>query len=123
MSKQHAVIALSTTRVEYMEATHGSKEVAWMQWLCSGIGFEHKYMKIICNNQSAIFMAKNPGYHSKTKHIGVQCHFVRDMLESNKVLLEKVDTLENIEDSSTNFLSVAKFSCYIEAMGYISLGL
>jgi hypothetical protein len=53
-------------------------------------------MKISRDNQSAIFMAKNPTYHSKTKHIDVQYHFVRDMVQRNKVLLEKVDTLENI---------------------------
>jgi hypothetical protein len=58
-------------------------------------------MKISCDSQSAIFMAKNHAHHSKTKHIDVQYHFVRDMVESNKVLLEKVDTLENITDYLT----------------------
>jgi hypothetical protein len=49
-------------------------------------------MKVSCDNQSAIFLEKNPSYHSKTKHIDVQYHFVRDIVESKKVLLEKVDT-------------------------------
>jgi hypothetical protein len=53
-------------------------------------------MRINCNNQSAIFLAKNQAYHSKMKNIDVQYHFVRDMVERRKVLLEKVDTLENI---------------------------
>jgi hypothetical protein len=44
-------------------------------------------MKISCDSQSTIFLAKNPTYHSKTKHIDVQYHFVRDMVERNKVLL------------------------------------
>jgi hypothetical protein len=48
-------------------------------------------MKVSCNSQSAIFLANNPSYHSKTKNIDVQYHFIRDMVESNKVLLEKVD--------------------------------
>ena len=67
-------------------------------------------MKISCDNQIKIFMEKKPTYHSKTKHIDVQYHFVRDIVERNKVLLEKVDTLENIADSLTNFVSVVKFS-------------
>ena len=46
-------------------------------------------------------MAKNPAYHSKTKHIDVQYHFVRDMVEEKNVLLEKVDTLKNVADSLT----------------------
>jgi len=53
-------------------------------------------MKISSESQSAIFLPKNPTYHFKTKHIDVKYHFVRDMVERNKVLLEKVDMLENI---------------------------
>jgi hypothetical protein len=123
MSKRQVVVALSTTEVEYMVATHGRKEVVWIQRLCSGIRFEKRAMKVSCDSQSTIFLEKNPAYHSKTKHIDVQYHFVRDMVESNKVLLEKVDTLENIEDSLTKSVSVVKFSWCREAMGIVSLGL
>jgi hypothetical protein len=70
----------------------------------------------------AIFLEKNPSYHSKTKHIDVQYHFVRDMVERKKVTLEKVDTLENITDSLTKSMSVVKFSLHREAMGITSLG-
>ena len=58
---------------------------------------------------SVIFLAKNPTYHSKTKHIDVQYHFFRDMVESKNVLLEKVDTLDNVLDSLTKFVSIEKF--------------
>jgi hypothetical protein len=80
-------------------------------------------MTISCDIQSEIFMAKNPTYHSKTKHIDVQYHLVREMVESNKVLLKKVDTLENIVDSLTNSVSAVKFSWCREAMGITSLDL
>jgi hypothetical protein len=80
-------------------------------------------MKVHCDSQSAIFMAKNPSYHSKTNHINVQYRFIRDMVESNKLLLEKVDTLENIADSLTKSMSVVKFSWCREAMGITSQGL
>jgi hypothetical protein len=101
-----------------MEATHRSKEVVSLQRLCSGIGFEQRAMKVSCNSQSTIFLAKNPVYHLKTKNIDVQYHFVRDMVESNKVLLEKVDMLENIADSLAKSVSVVKFSWCREIMGY-----
>jgi hypothetical protein len=110
MSKWQVVIALSKIEVEYMETTHGSKEEVWMQRSCSRIGFEHKAMNISCDSQSTIFLAKNPTYHSKTKNIDVQYHFVRDMEKSNKVLLEKVDTLENIVESLTKSVSVVNLS-------------
>jgi hypothetical protein len=87
------------------------------------MGFEQRAMKINCDSQSTIFLEKNPTYHSKMKHIDVQYHFVRDMVERNKVMLEKVDTLENITNSLTKFVSVVKLSWCREAMGITTLGL
>jgi hypothetical protein len=74
-------VALSTTEVEYMETTHARKEAVWLQRLCLGIGLVQQVVRIDCDNQSAIFLAKNPTYNSKTNHIDVQHHFVRDMVE------------------------------------------
>ena len=93
MSKKQVVVALSIIEVEYMEATHGSKEVVWLQRMCSNSGFEQQVMSLDCDIHSAIFSAKNPSYHSKTKYIDVQWNFVRDRVESKKVLSEKVHTL------------------------------
>jgi hypothetical protein len=67
-------------------------------------------MRLDCDSQSTIFLAKNPTYHSKTKHIDVQYHFARDMVEEKKALLEKVDTLKNVADSLTKSMSIEKFS-------------
>eukprot|EP00253_Pinus_taeda_P012373 PITA_12373 len=103
--------------VEYMAATHASKEVVWLQILCSSMRLVHGAIRIDCDNQSAIFLAKNPAYHSKTKHIDVQYHFVRDMLEEKKVVLVKVDTLKNIVDALTKSMSSKKFSWHRETMG------
>eukprot|EP00253_Pinus_taeda_P031688 PITA_31688 len=72
---------------------------------------------IDCDSQSAIFLAKNPTYHSKTKHIDVQYHFVRDMIEDKKVLLVKVDTLKNIVDALKKSVSSKKVSSCRETMG------
>ena len=85
MSKRQVIVALSTTKSEYMAATHASNEEVWLQRLCSGIGLVQEAVRIECDSQSAIFLAKNPAYHSKTKHIDVQYHFVRDMIEEKKV--------------------------------------
>jgi hypothetical protein len=80
-------------------------------------------MKISCDIQSTIFLEKNPTYHSNTNHIDVQYHFVRDIVERNKVLLDKVNTLENITNSLTKFLSDMKFSWCREVMEIVALGL
>jgi hypothetical protein len=91
------------------------------QRLCSGIGLVQEAVRIECDSQSAIFLAKNPAYHSKTKHIDVQYHFVRDMIEEKKVSLMKVDTLKNVADSLTKSVSTEKFSWCRGSMGIAAL--
>ena len=66
-------------------------------------------------------MAKNPAYHSKTKHIDVQYHFVRDMIEDKKVLLVKVETLKNTADALIKSVSSEKFSWCRETKGVSGL--
>ena len=88
--------------------------------MCSGIGFVQKG---VIDIQSAIFLAKNPAYHAKTKHIDLQYHLVRDVVEDQKVLLEKVNTVKNVADSLTKFVSIEKFSWCRESMGIDALNL
>jgi hypothetical protein len=66
-------------------------------------------------------LTKNLSYHSRTKHIDVHHHFIRDTMERNKVMLHKVDTLENIADSLTKSMSVVNFSWCREAMEITAL--
>jgi len=121
MSKRKSVLALSTTEEEYMATTHASKEAVWLHRLCSSMGLVQRAIRIDCDNQSVIFLAKNPAYHSKTKHIDVQYNFVRDMVEDKRVLLVKVDTLKNVVDALTKFVRTQKFSWCRETMGVANL--
>ena len=66
MSKRQSVVAFSTTEAKYMAASHASKEEVWLQRLCSSMGLVQGAIMIDCDSQSAIFLAKNPTYHSKT---------------------------------------------------------
>ena len=103
------VVALSTTEAEYMAATHARKEVVWLQRLCLGIGLVEQVVRLDCDSQSELFLENNFGYHSKKKHIDVQYHFVRDIVEEKKVLMEKVDNLKNVADSLIKSVSIEKF--------------
>jgi hypothetical protein len=121
MRKTHVVVLISTIEVEYMEATHASKEEIWLQRLCPGIGLVQQVVRIDCGSQRAIFLAKNLAYHPKKKHIDIQYHFVRDMVEENKVLLMKVETLKNVSYSLTKFVTTEKLSWCRGSMGIVSL--
>ena len=93
---------------EYIAATHASKEVVWLQRLCSSMGLTQQAIRIDCDSQNAIFLAKNPAYHSNTKHMDVQYHFVRDMAKDKIMLLVKVDTLKNVIDALMKSVSTEK---------------
>jgi hypothetical protein len=58
-------------------------------------------VKLLCNSQSAIHLAKNPAYHNKTKHIPIKYHFVRQVVDEHGVPLEKVHTKVNCVDMFT----------------------
>jgi hypothetical protein len=78
-------------------------------------------LRIDCDSQSAIFLARNPYYHSKTNHIDVEYHFVRDMVEETTVLLMKVDTLKNVAYSLKKSVRTEKFSWCRGSMAIVAL--
>ena len=92
-----------------MLATHAYKEAIQLKRLCSDIEFKQGVVTIYSDSQSTIYLAKNPTFHARTKHIDVQYHFVRDMVEDCKVKLEKVETLVNVVDALTKPMSTEKF--------------
>jgi hypothetical protein len=67
MRKRQVVVALSTTEVEYMVATHASNKAVWLQRLCSGIGLVQQAVRIDCDSQSAIFSGEEPDLSFKDK--------------------------------------------------------
>eukprot|EP00253_Pinus_taeda_P035928 PITA_35928 len=121
MSKKQFVVVLSNKEAKYMAATYGSKEAVWLQRLCSSMGLVQGAIRIDCDSQSEISLAKNPTYHSNTKHIDVQYHFVRDMIEDKNVLLEKLDTLKNTANALIESVSSEKFPWCRETMGIAGL--
>jgi len=74
-------------------------------------------MRIDCDNQSVFFLEKNLAYHLKKKNIDVQYHFVRNMVEDEKMFFVNVENLKNIADALTNSMSTDISSWCIETMG------
>jgi hypothetical protein len=58
-------------------------------------------VKVLCNTQSVIYLARNLAYHSKKKHISIKYHFVRHLVDEGGVDLEKVHTKVNFVDMFT----------------------
>ncbi|KAH9307354.1 hypothetical protein KI387_035265, partial [Taxus chinensis] len=101
ISRLQKLVALSTTEAEYVAATEASKEMIWLQQLLEELGHKQEECKLYSDSQSAIHLAKNSAFHSRTKHIQLRYHFIRTALEEDKLKLEKIHTSQNPADMMT----------------------
>ena len=73
------------------------------------LGVIQENIAVFCDNQSAIFLAKNQTYHVWMKHIDVKYHYMREIIKGGDVLLKKIDTKDNPLDMLTKVVYGVKF--------------
>ncbi|GKG12007.1 hypothetical protein Tco_0346244, partial [Tanacetum coccineum] len=76
--KKQTVVANSTTRAEYVDASNCCVHVLWIQNQMLDYGYNFMNTKIFIDNESTVCIVKNLVFHSKTKHIKIRYHFIRD---------------------------------------------
>ncbi|XP_076936014.1 uncharacterized protein LOC143602945 [Bidens hawaiensis] len=92
-SKKQLIVALSSTEAEYVAATSAACQAMWLRQLLSELGYEQmKATSIFCDNISAVFLSKNVALHSKSKHIDIKYHYIKDLVEAKQVNLETCHT-------------------------------
>ncbi|GJX71824.1 hypothetical protein Tco_0308995 [Tanacetum coccineum] len=99
--KKPTMVANSTTEAEYIAASHCCGQVLWIQNQMLDYGYNFMQTKIHVDNESAICVVKNPVYHSKTKHIEIRHHFIRDSYEKRLIEMVKIHTDNNVADLLT----------------------
>nr|GEU70164.1 putative reverse transcriptase, RNA-dependent DNA polymerase [Tanacetum cinerariifolium] len=96
--KKQTIVTNSITEAEYVAAANCCGQVLWIQNQLLDYGFNLMNIKIYIDNESAICIMKNPVFHSKTKHIKIRHHFIRDAYEKKLVIAKNgrcfVDTSE-----------------------------
>ena len=92
MSKKQNSVSLSTDVVEYIAAASCCAKLLWMKKFLHDYGITHDTMCVFCDNTSVINLSKNPVQHSKSKHIEIRYHFIRDLVEEKTVYLEFINT-------------------------------
>ena len=100
-----------------MAATQACKEAIWLKRLLAELNVEQDEFVIHCDSQSALHLAKNPAFHSRTKHIDVQYHFIRDVIEDGVVRLQKIHTDVNPADILTKPVTREKFNTSKTSLG------
>ena len=117
-SKRQEIVSLSTTESEYVAATHGSKEGIWLRSLLSEtFGTLKSPTTLFSDNQSAIALTRDHQYHARTKHIDVQYHWIRWVVEGGSLRLVYCPTDDMVADTLTKALPSPKVKHFAAGLG------
>jgi hypothetical protein len=109
-SKKQNSVALSTAEAEYIAAGHCCAQLLWMRQTLRDCGYKLIKVPLLCDNESAIRMADNPVEHSRTEHIAIQYHFLRDHQQKGDIEIAYVSTKEQLADIFTKPLNEQTFT-------------
>jgi hypothetical protein len=100
-SKKQTSVALSTAEAEYVAAGQCCAQLLWMRQTLWDFGYNLSKVPLLCDNESAIRMADNPVEHSRTKHIDIRLHFLRDHQQKGDIEVFYVSTKNQLADIFT----------------------
>ncbi|KAI5333503.1 hypothetical protein L3X38_023634 [Prunus dulcis] len=107
--KQNTV-ALSTAEAEYVSVAEATSQAKWLRFILEDFGEEQvDGTQILCDNTSAIAMAKNPVFHQKSRHISRKFHFIREAIHAKEIELIYCKSEDQIADILTKALPKDRF--------------
>nr|GEV35599.1 hypothetical protein [Tanacetum cinerariifolium] len=118
--KKQTIMATSTTEAEYVAAASGCGQVLWIQNQLLDYEYNFLNTKIYMDNNSAICIVKNPVYHSKTKHIEIRHHFIRDCYENKLINVDHIYIDDNVADLLTKAFDVGRFQYLVVSIGMLN---
>jgi len=117
-TRKQSSVATSSTQAEYQALSTATREAIWLKELLSDLGFPQNQPIIIQqDNQSTISLAHNPVQHSRTKHIDIAHHYIRECIENGSITLEYCPTGDMTSDVLTKPLAREKFDKCRSEMG------
>ncbi|KAJ9536179.1 hypothetical protein OSB04_un000639 [Centaurea solstitialis] len=109
-SKKQNCVSTSTAEAEYVAAASCCSQVLWMKTQLLDYGYKLKRVPIYCDSESAIAITSNPVQHSKTKHIDIRYHFIKDNVEKGNIEMFFVQTDYQLADLFTKPLDEKHFN-------------
>ncbi|RVW23003.1 Retrovirus-related Pol polyprotein from transposon TNT 1-94 [Vitis vinifera] len=119
-SNLQKIVTLSTTEAKYVAATEAGKEMIWLHGFLDELGKKQEMSILHSDSQSAIFLAKNSAFHSKSKHIQTKYHFIRYLVEDKLVILEKICGSKNPADMLTKGVTIEKLKLCAASIGLLA---
>ncbi|GJR82460.1 hypothetical protein Tco_0153245 [Tanacetum coccineum] len=114
--KKQTIVANSTTEAEYVAASSCCGQVLWIQNQMLDYGYNFMNTKIHIDNESTICIVKNLMFHSKTKHIEIRHHFIRDSNKKKLIQMIKIHIDHNVADLLTKAFDVGRFQYLIASI-------
>ena len=109
-TQKQKMVASSSCEAEYTAAFECGKEAIWFRMLLTGIGFMPvASTPILCDNNAAINLSKDPSLHQQVKHIDIMFHFLQEHVHSGSLKLTYINTYDNLTDIFTKALDTTKF--------------
>nr|GEZ24459.1 retrovirus-related Pol polyprotein from transposon TNT 1-94 [Tanacetum cinerariifolium] len=120
-SKKQDCTALLTAKPEYVSLSACCAQVLWMRTQLTDYGFHFNKIPIYCDSKLAIAISCNPVQHSRTKHIAVRYHFIKEQVEKGTIELYFVKTDYQLADIFTRALPTDRFNYLVCCLGMRSL--
>uniref|UniRef100_A0A7C8ZIW3 Reverse transcriptase Ty1/copia-type domain-containing protein n=1 Tax=Opuntia streptacantha TaxID=393608 RepID=A0A7C8ZIW3_OPUST len=98
-----------------------TSEVVWLRNLLHFLGVQMANASMLCNNRAALHIAANPIFHEHTKHIEVNCHFIRKQLLSGVIATRYTSTTEQLADIFTKALAHCRFQYLLSKLDVLNL--
>ncbi|KAJ9535822.1 hypothetical protein OSB04_un001023 [Centaurea solstitialis] len=114
--KKQTTVSTSTAEAEYVAAAQCCSQVLWIQNQMLDYGMTFLNTPVYIDNNSAISIVNNPVKHSKTKHIEIKYHFIRDSNEKKLIQVLKVHTDYQYADLFTKAFDVGRFKFLITSV-------
>ncbi|KAJ9557015.1 hypothetical protein OSB04_011629 [Centaurea solstitialis] len=119
-SKKQNCVSTSTAEAEYVAAASCCSQVLWMKTQLLDYGYKLKRVPIYCDSESAIAITSNPVQHSKTKHIDIRYHFIKDNVEKCNIEMFFVQTDYQLADLFTKPLDEKRFNFLVSKLGMLT---
>ncbi|XP_042448038.1 secreted RxLR effector protein 161-like [Zingiber officinale] len=112
-SKRQPTVSLPTTEAECRAAAMAAQESTWLIQLMNNLHQLVDYtIPVYCDNQSTIHLAENPVFHTRTKHVEVHYHFIREKVLQGEIEMRQISTDDQVADVFTKSLSTNKFKMF-----------